>query len=157
MKITFSRFLSILTSSWHPFGRLWDHMTALFPPLFSSIFLRCSFMTFRLPRGTLWGPGRGAFDPPEGARGAPKRVRKSTLGRKADFAKSLFLLHEIVHFDTWRGALAAPESTRRGRRHETGREGPREEGLKDQRGPKETPKGPKSGNRRNKGDTPTIK
>ena len=72
MKLTFSRFVSILSSSWHPFGRLWGHMKALFPLLFSSGFLRGVFMIFRLPGGTpnghqrqrrtpLWHCGNIAF------------------------------------------------------------------------------------------------
>ena len=41
----------MLSASWHPFGRLWGHMKALFPLLFPSRFLRSVFMTFRLPGG----------------------------------------------------------------------------------------------------------
>ena len=52
MKVTFSRFLSILNSSWHAFGRLWGHMKALFQLLFPSHFLRGVVMIFRLPGGT---------------------------------------------------------------------------------------------------------
>ena len=59
MKLTFSRFLSILSYSWHPFGRLWGHMKALFPLLFSSRFLRGVFITFTLPGGTPNGPPAG--------------------------------------------------------------------------------------------------
>ena len=34
-----------------PFGHLWDHITMFFPLLIFSGFLRCAFLTFRLPRG----------------------------------------------------------------------------------------------------------
>ena len=58
------------------------------------------------PRGSPRGP-RG---PPEGAQGAqngptraPKAALGDTFGRRVDIAKSLFLLHEMVHFGLWRG------------------------------------------------------
>ena len=51
MKLTVSRFLVILNYSWHPFERLWGHMKAFFPLLFSRRFLTGVFMIFRLPGG----------------------------------------------------------------------------------------------------------
>ena len=73
MKVTFSRFLSILSSSGHSFGRLWGHMKTLCPLLFSSRFLEDVFMIFKLPRGTpkwsraaqaqtLWHCGNSALE-----------------------------------------------------------------------------------------------
>ena len=34
---------------------------------------------------------------------APKAALGDTFGRRGDIAKSLFLLHEMVHFGQWRG------------------------------------------------------
>jgi hypothetical protein len=45
------RFLMILGALRHPFRPLWGHITAVFPLLIFSRFLRCVFITFRLPRG----------------------------------------------------------------------------------------------------------
>ena len=45
------RFCWFLGALRTPFGHLWDHITMFFPLLFLSRFLRCVFLTFRLPRG----------------------------------------------------------------------------------------------------------
>ena len=47
----FYGFWSILDAVGTPFGRLWGHMAPFFPLVISSRFLRCVFLTFRLPQG----------------------------------------------------------------------------------------------------------
>ena len=69
----------------------------------------------KTPWGTVRGGQGGAICPLKGAGGAPRRAYEGTFGRNGDFTKSLFLLHEIVHFDSWMALLATPESTKRTR------------------------------------------
>ena len=99
-----------------------------------------------------WGSPRGPRGPPGGAQGAqngppgpPKGGLGDTFGRRVDIAKSLFLLHEMVHFGQWRGPGEA-RSRPRGAEEtlsEVGRateaEGRRPRGT--QRGAKGAPRG----------------
>ena len=62
-----------------------------------------------------WGTPRGGQGALEGLKRAHKAALEETFGRRGDIAKSLFLLHEMVHFGLWRGAWASPKSTKRGR------------------------------------------
>ena len=70
-------------------------------------------VTPRAPGGPPGG-GQGAL---EGLKRAPKAALEETVGRRGDIAKSLFLLHEMVHFGFWRGTWAGPKATTRGGGH----------------------------------------
>ena len=63
------------------------------------------------------GPPGGGWGALEGLKRDPKAALEETVGRRGDIAKSLFLLHEMVHFGLWRGAWAGPMATKRGRGH----------------------------------------
>ena len=102
------------------------------------------------PQGTLGdpqgGPG-GPFGSQKGTKRAPKRALGSTFGRRGDFAKSLVLLYDWVHFGLLRGTWPTPNSTKRGRRHHREPDGRSEEDVDDQRARKERPKGPRKARR----------
>ena len=57
----------------------------------------------RSSQGTLRAPQGGGRGGLEGLKGAHKAALEGTFLRRGDIAKSLFLLHEMVHFDRWRG------------------------------------------------------
>ena len=69
------------------------------------------------PQGTLGDPQGGGKGAQKGPKRAPKAALGDTFGKRGDIAKSLFLLHEMVHFGLWRGAWAGPMATKRGRGH----------------------------------------
>ena len=71
------RFLTILAALRAPFRPLWDHITAVCLLLIFSQFVRCVFITFRLPRGVPIKVG-GTGAAPSGA------LVKQQLGSASD-------------------------------------------------------------------------